>query len=104
MQMGFTEQVVGLEVLQSLVKISLWIAIQPTGRGCKVDLRLRTTWLWLRKKKKVCFGFVDFHYETTAISAALVTPTLFPASFPFLFFLFLPPSSTSLVGDDDQQH
>jgi hypothetical protein len=29
--MGFTEPVVGLEVLQSLVKILLWIEIQPTG-------------------------------------------------------------------------
>jgi hypothetical protein len=58
--MGPTELVVGLEVLQSLVKISLWIAFQPTGLLTWLHGRfgMRTTWLWLRKKKRVCFEYV----------------------------------------------
>jgi hypothetical protein len=67
--MELTELVVGLEVLRFVVKISLWIAFQPTGLLTWLHSRFGTTWLWLRKGKGVCFGFIDFHYETTVITA-----------------------------------
>ncbi|SRR6266576_6539416 len=69
--MGLTERVVGLEVLQSLVKITFWIAFQPTGLLGWLHGRfgMRTTWLWLRKEKRALFEFIDFHYETTVITA-----------------------------------
>jgi hypothetical protein len=40
----------GLEVHQSLVKISSWITFQPTGLLAWLQGRfgMRTTWLWLR--------------------------------------------------------
>jgi hypothetical protein len=52
--MGLTELVVGLEVPQSLVKISFWITSQPTGLLSWLHGRfgMRTT-PWL-KKKGVC--------------------------------------------------
>jgi hypothetical protein len=54
--MGLTELVVGLEVLRSLVRISLWITFQPTGLLAWLHGRfgMWMTWLRLRKKK----GFV----------------------------------------------
>jgi hypothetical protein len=44
--MGLTELVAGLEVLQSLAKISLWIAFQPTGLLTWLHGRfgMRATW------------------------------------------------------------
>jgi hypothetical protein len=61
--MGLTEPVVGLEVLQSLVKISLWIAIQPTGLLAWLK---RSIWdaddmVVVKEEKKMS---VDFHYVT----------------------------------------
>lgn len=68
--MGPTYLVVGLEVLQSLVKISLWITFQLIGLlwlHCRFGMR--TTWLWVKKEKRRVFGFIDFDYEATVITA-----------------------------------
>lgn len=56
MRTGPTERVVGLEVLPTLVKISLCIAFEPTGLLLTWLMRGRfgtrtTFWLSLRKKK-----------------------------------------------------
>jgi len=62
--MGPAELVVGLEVLQSLVKISLWRAFRPSGLLEWLQGRFgmrRTTWLWLRKKNERGLGFILNH-------------------------------------------
>ena len=59
-QIGLTELVVGLEVLQSLVKISIWIAFQPTGLLAWLYSRfgMGTTWLWSVVGRKKGFAWV----------------------------------------------
>lgn len=74
---------VELEVLQSPARISLWIALPPTGllAWLQGQFGMRTTWSWswscLRKEKRGAgfFGYVNFSFTVIAATPYTAHPS-----------------------------